>query len=295
MLKYVRSPKRSAAKISDPNQFGNGYYQAAERVDDVESVENMNHKTYQASNAKNFPEQTDISCRDIESDLEGISVSSVSDLSGCSIDLSEHDLTAKAVWSRHTQINSELNQAKERIRVREAKESGKLSSSYPGQVIEVNNDQNNSIYSEKPSENKTVQQKHVNNDQNNSEKLAENNPIQQKNETGKKNSSSSSSSSSDQINEIRTHQSNNNIDKNKKQKAVSGEFDNSSKDSKKMCGLGKRKWLMMGGFGIVFILILVLIILAVKVGQVQETVQYIEDIFIDNITFADTFSRFDME
>ena len=239
----------------------------------MESVENMNRKTYQASNAKNFPEQTDISCRDIESDLEGISVSSVSNLSDFSVDWSEHDMTAKAVWSRHSDLNSDLNQAKERIRAREAGGSRKSSSYYPGQM---NNYQN-------PVEYNIVQQNHG---------------------TGYEDFNNSSSSSFNQENDVNTNGTNNDIDHqvksinvqtNKKLKAVSVEDDTLSNYKKKIFGLDKRKWLVIGGFMLIFILIVALIILAVEVGQVQETVQYIENIFIDNDTFADTFSRFDME
>ena len=38
MLKHVRTPNRSTAKKSNSNEFGNGYYEAAEKEDDIESI-----------------------------------------------------------------------------------------------------------------------------------------------------------------------------------------------------------------------------------------------------------------
>ena len=58
--------------------------------------------------------------------------------------------------------------------------------------------------------------------------------------------------------------------------------------------IGKKK-LVIAGFFLFFVLIVVLISLAVKMGEVDETVSYIQDIFIDNVTFFETFSRFDQD
>jgi len=342
MLKHVKTPIRVTEKTSESNTFLNGYYQAGEKVDDLENF------------VEEIEKVDDVEKFDNEFDLESISVSSLSNLSQLSIDWSEHDRTAQIVWTRRTDPNSDLNKAKARISARDLLDKDKIK--YPGQLKDDKNKQN---YPENSKNDDGINQEHY---------------VQSKATVHKQSSSSSSNSSSSTSDETAQSKWQNGIkakskyaQENEKHGAVSADVGSHMEEKNNNCREQKRntpsqrwqstqqdrystlqkmnpkqpnlddneqnsllpanlphlpvqtaqdshtgiidntKWwescldilekkrLVLLGLLFLFILIVVLISLAVKMGEVDETVSYIQDIFIDNVTFAETFTRFDQD